>query len=348
MNENMIGQTEDKMGEIPDEMKKRKIIRIIIIIAIVLIVAAIVVTLVLVLRKDDEKSDNEKSDNEIKILMDNSKFKKPKNTNRKYELIELEKSKYKFILIQDPNTLIGGIEVRTSLGFNTEYADGLAHYAEHIFFGGADNITELEFLNLVMQFGEFINAYTWEDETVFQFFGSNYTYETLLDYFSRLIRNEKYNKTYLQTEIDVITSEHDSYNITFVDFFDIYRKYSNPKHPFSRTKTGNVGNKKSLLDTHGVDKLEEMLKNYYKILFKPENCIFLLYSSKSFEEMRLLAQKNFDFILPEPAQEYLDKIKANQKALDEQPLFEQNTLGKIALYNTRRETPFLYLKNQEY
>ena len=97
-----------------------------------------------------------------------------------------------------------------------------------------------------------------------------------------------------------------------------------------------------MLEPYGVEKLEEMLKNYYKILFKPENCVFLLYSSKPLDEMRLLAQKYFDFILAEPSQEYSELMKENIKALEE-PLFEENSLGNIALYNSRRDTPKLII-----
>ena len=257
-------------GDLP-ELKKKKLTRIILFIIILLVIAAIIIILVLSLRKNNNNEEKEKD--RTKILIDDSKFKKPKNTIKKYQLIELEKSKYKFILIEDPKILIGGIQVKSNLGFNTEYADGFAHYAEHIFFGGSEKVTGLEFFNLVEQFGEFINAYTSEDETVFQIFGSNFTYDKLLEYFSSIMQNEKYNKTYLQTEIDVVTSEYDSYNYS-INFYDIYRKYSNPKHPFSKTKTKNTGNKESLLDKYGVEKLEEMLKNYYKILFKPENIYF--------------------------------------------------------------------------
>ena len=319
-------------GDLP-ELKKKKLTRKILFIIILLVIAAIIIILVLSLRKNNNNKEKEKD--RTKILIDDSKFKKPKNTIKKYQLIELEKSKYKFILIEDPKTLIGGIEVKTNLGYNTEYADGFAHYAEHIFFGGSEKVTELEFFNLIRQFGEILNANTREDETVFQIFGSNFTYDKLLEYFSSIMQNEKYNKTYLQTEIDVVTSEYDSNNISF-NYYEIYRKYSNPNHPFSKTKTGNCGNKESL-SKYGVEKLEEMLKNYYKILFKPENCILLLYSSKSLDEMRLLAQKYFDFKLPEPNQEYIDLIKKNQESLNE-PLFLENSLGKIALYNSRRDT----------
>ena len=69
-----------------------------------------------------------------------------------------------------------------------------------------------------------------------------------------------------------------------------------------------------------------MLRNYYRILFKPENCVFVLHSSKSLKEMRLYAQKYFDFKLEEPTQEYKNLYKDKEKALDN-PIFLENSLG---------------------
>ena len=350
MDEVLVNDVGETVPEFSDELKKKRIKRIIIFSVALIIIAAIVVTIILLVNKDDDK-DKEKEEeviDETKIIMGNDKFNKPKNTKKEYQLIELKKSGYKFILIHDPYTVNGGLEIKTNLGFNTEFADGFAHYAEHIFFGGTENVTELDIFQLVSQFDEFINAYTWEDETVFQYFGSDLTYNTLLEYISNFIQNPKLDRTYLKTEIDVVTSEYDSYNTTMNNLLDIYREYSNPDHPFRDTITGKTGNKKTL-DIYEADKLAEMLLNYFRILFKPENSVFLLYSSKSLKEMRLLAQKYFDFILPEPTEEYANLYNKKKLAQDN-PLYLEGTLGKIASFNNLRETPllvFLYKFSQK-
>ena len=296
-----------------------------------IIIVVIVVIIILWVKKDVESKEK------TTIIMENEKFNKPKNTKKQYQLIKLKKSGYKFILIHDPYTVNGGLEIKTNLGFNTEFVDGFAHYAEHIFFGGTENVTELDIFQLINQFNEFINAYTWEDETVFQYFGSNLTYDTLLEYISDSIQNPKLNRTFLKTEIDVVTSEYDLDNTTFNNYYDIYREYSNPDHPFHDTITGKRGNKKTL-GIYEADKLEEMLLNYYRILFKPENSVFLLYSSKPLEDMKLLAQKYFDFVLPEPKEEYTNLYNKKKLAQDN-PLFLEGTLGKISSFNNLRENP---------
>lgn len=45
------------------------------------------------------------------------------------------------------------------------------HIMQNIsFLGGTEKVTELEIFNLCGQFNEFLNAYTWFEETVFQYF----------------------------------------------------------------------------------------------------------------------------------------------------------------------------------
>ena len=159
---------------------------------ILIIIAGGVVALVLLLKKD--KGDNEDIESDrTKVLVTDNQFIKPKNTIRKYELIELEKSKYKFILIEDPKSFNGGVEIRANLGFDTEFEDGFAHFAEHIFFGGNEKVTEFDLFNLVIPFDEIIDAYTAEEETVFLGFGSIYTFSTLLESISSVIQNQKLN-----------------------------------------------------------------------------------------------------------------------------------------------------------
>ena len=344
MDEEMIGKSGSSK-----EIKKKRIIRIIILSAIVLVISAIIVTVVLLTKKSDEnEGDNTDNTNNtpsqeetITILYDNTQIKKPNHTNKEYQIIQLDKSKYKFMLIKDPKSLNGALEIRTNLGFDTEVIDGFAHYAEHTFFGGTERVTELDLFSIIGQFNEWLNAYTWHEETVFQLFGSNYTYDTLLEYFSDCIQNPKLDKTYLVTEINAVNSEYDNNNITFYTYQDIYREYSNPEHPFRDTITSHVGSNFTL-GNHTADELKYNLENYFKFLFNPENSVYLLYSSLSFEEMSNKAKKFFNFKLGEPTQEFKDRINKKINALDK-PLFLEGTLGNIAIFNHMRQTPVLII-----
>ena len=323
-----------------EELKKKKITRIIVFASIIVVVIVIIVVIVVVTTKDsnDSSENDQPNDKEetYTVLFDSSKIPKPNHTKKEYQIIQLDKSKNIFMLIKDPKSLNGAIEIRTNLGFHTEVIDGFAHYSEHIFFGGSERVTELDLLNLVMEFNEWLNAYTWHEETVFQLFGSNYTYDTLLDYMSECIKNPFLNLTYLNTEIDVVTSEYDNNNITGNTYQDIYRANSNPKHPFGDTITAHIG-AKFTLGNHTAEDLKYNLQNYFRVLFNPENSVYLLYSSLSFEEMANKAKKYFNYILEKPTKEFNDTINKKINALDE-PLFLEGDLGKIAIFNHSRKT----------
>ena len=147
-------------------------------------------------------------------------------------------------------------------GFDTEILDGLAHYAEHVFFEGTKASDELEIFNLIGQFDEFINAYTSDEETVFQYFGSNYTFDTLLSYISDFIRKPLLNETQFITEINAVNSEYDTYNYTLKVALDILRDNANPNHAFSQTITGHIGNNATLRN-YTASELKDFLKNYF-------------------------------------------------------------------------------------
>ena len=188
--EGLIGPIGDEFDE--TEVKKRKIRRIIIIIAVLLVIAAIAVTLVFLL-KDSGKDKDE--DSKYDILMKESDFIMPQSTTKRVQLIQLKESKYKFILVHDPKTVNAGIELRTNFGFNKEVLDGLSHYSEFIWFEGTKLSDEFEIFHLISQFDEFINAYTSDEETVFQLLGSNLTFNEILNYASNFIQKPMLNET---------------------------------------------------------------------------------------------------------------------------------------------------------
>ena len=79
-----------------DEIKCRRIKRIILLIAIILVIAVIVVTLALVLKGSDKKEEDKPIQDLIPdILMKDSDFIKPISTTKEIQLIQLKESKYK-------------------------------------------------------------------------------------------------------------------------------------------------------------------------------------------------------------------------------------------------------------
>ena len=339
--EALVGSVGDEFDE--SEAKSRRTKRIILIAIILIVVIAIVVTLILLLRDSDkDKDDSDPGKNEElrpKIIMTDSDFIKPQSSTKKFQLVELKESKYKFILVQDPKTVNAGIEFRTHFGFNTEVVDGLAHYAEHVWFEGTKRTDELEIFNLVGQFDEFLNAYTWEEETVFQILGSNLTFNDTLNIVSNFIQKPMLNETQFTIEVNAVNSEYDTYNYSLEIGINILRDNANPAHGFTQTITGHTGNNITLRNKTRSE-MKEILRNYFLTIFKPENCVFLIISSSTFEDMAARAQKYFNFKLEETTKEFQDLINPKIKALDN-PIFLEGQLGKIAIYNCLRETPLL-------
>jgi len=186
MEEELQNKDEVFIGEIGDsaepelqkEAKKKKVKRIILfsVILLVTISIAIIISIFQKISDDKNKSQGKDISNEnFNILYSDSQISKPLHTNKKYEVIKLNNNDYIFILVHDPKTLTGGLEIRTKFGFHTDLIDGFSHYAEHIFFGGTEKISELDIFSICGQFNEILNAYTWNEETVFQYFTSNYT-----------------------------------------------------------------------------------------------------------------------------------------------------------------------------
>ena len=107
-----------------NEIKKRKIKRIILIVGVLLVIAAIAVTLYFVLKDSDKnKEDSDSGDNKdpkYDIIMKESDFITSQSTTKKIQLIKLKESNYTFILVHDPKTINAGIEFRTNFGFSTE------------------------------------------------------------------------------------------------------------------------------------------------------------------------------------------------------------------------------------
>ena len=329
--------------EFTNSGKEKKIKRLIIFAVIILVIVAIVIIIIYVTQSDDDK-DNENEgedvdDKKFKVLLNDSQFAKPKNFIKQYEFIQLKDSKYKFFLIHDPKTVTEGIIIRTNFGYSTDIIDGFAHYAEHVFFEGTEEINEFNISSLTSQYNEFSDAYTSIEETVFMFFGANNIFETILDYISKFIQKPVLNSTKFRTEINAVTSEYDSRNNSGNNYFDILLEYVNQEHGIADTISGHTGNNKTL-GNYTNEKLSYYLKNYFLTIFKPENCVFLLYSSKSLNKMRDYALKYYDFKLEEPKNEFKEEFNKKNKTLD-YPLFKEGQLGKIAIFNSLREIPLL-------
>ena len=106
-----------------------------------------------------------------------------------------------FILINNPNTLESGIEIKSKLGFQTDIIDGFSHFAEHIFFGGSKKNKGNKLKSLILSYNNIINANTEENFTLFEIFGPNFILNNLTYLISDFIQNPELNEKYIKSEI---------------------------------------------------------------------------------------------------------------------------------------------------
>ena len=316
------------LNEEKNMQKKRRIILLTLIIITLIIIIFII--------RENIPENNIKKNKNFKIIFPNEKIKKPLKTNKKYEIIKL-KNNYTFILINNPNSLESGIEIKSKLGFQTDIIDGFSHFAEHIFFGGSKKNKGNKLKSLILSYNNIINANTEENFTLFEIFGPNFILNNLTYLISDFIQNPELNEKYIKSEIISIDSEFQFNNFSDNVLYDILINNCNYKHPFSQSETCHFGNRKSL-NKISVKKLIKYLNDYFKILFNPENCIFSLYGSQSIEELKLLVLKYFNFNLEKPSLDFLNQINDKISLIKSEKIFNKDDLGKIAFVNTERES----------
>ena len=321
-----------------DNKKKKK--KIILITIIILIIIFISILLYKFYPKKNKKIINENNHiNNFKIEFINEMIKKPTKTNNKYEIIKL--NNYSIILINNPNTTQFGFIIYSKIGFHTEIIDGFAHFSEHIFFGGSKENNEKNLTELISKYNGYMNAYTDEQDTCFQFNGPNFNLEKIIIVLSDFIKNPKFNEDFIKNEIISVDSEYKMSNNTESVISDILKENSNKKHPFSNTQTGHCGNKE-ILSKINIKTIISYLRDYFKILFNNENCIFSIYGSQSIDQLKSYALKYLNFSLGNPSLEFLNHFNYKYNIIKNENIFNEDNLGKIAFVNTNREKGIVY------
>ena len=268
-----------------------------------------------------------------KIIYSNSQINKPINDYRQYEIIQLKESKYNIILISDSKSIDGGISIKSKYGKLTSIFDGFNDFASNIFYY-SNNFIEIK--NLLSQFN--MTKYTYTDYTSTNFIFSNpyFSYVDLIQIISNDIYNYNINNNNIEKEIKLSDSKYYLFNYTDYIFLDILISNGNAEHPFTKTNTLYYGNSK--IFNENKDKIIKYLKDYYKLIFNPENCIITLYGGYSIENLRYLAYQYFNKKIEEPSEEFKTLFN-NEKNNLNKPLF--NNLGKIAYFNRERESSLI-------
>ncbi|XP_071653513.1 insulin-degrading enzyme-like isoform X2 [Temnothorax longispinosus] len=166
------------------------------------------------------------------------------------------KNKMKILLISDPLTHIGCATMNVNIGYNNDPEDlpGLAHLCQHLLGTESQQHDYLEYLN---QYGGSRLARTRINYTDYSF---NIIPEKLggaLDLFAQFFIAPLFDKTLIETEINIIDLEYkeklinDRWRMTLLEKLSV-----RPDYPFG------IGNKKTLDNINVKDRLEDFYKKY--------------------------------------------------------------------------------------
>jgi insulysin len=171
--------------------------------------------------------------------------------------------------------------------YDTDDAQGLAHYLEHMLFLGTEKFPEADsYKKYLGEHSGASNAFTAEDLTNYFFQVSHDAFAGALDRFSRFFAAPLFDKQYAEREINAVSSEHDKNKLD-----DGWRAgrvrnlVSEPGHPIRRFGTGT---KETLA---GVTR--EKLLEFYNKYYSAGNMKLVLLSNRTLKEQEALAVRYF-------------------------------------------------------
>ena len=265
-------------------------------------------------------------------------------TNKPYdfytdiELMKLTKNNFTFMLISRNNKEIeSGVEIKFKFGFENDLFDGMSYLTEKSFLNGNKNYNFSYLYNLVKPFNGYINSYTDDRTMTFQIFGPYFQLENILEYICDIIKNPFIDETFIKNEINNIHYEFLSNNYSENIMMNILRDNSNQNHLFSKVKTFGFGNKTSLSEKK-VNEIINIIKDYYKLLFSPDNFIIAIYSPEPINKLRCIVKKYFSFNLESPSNDFILEFKKKNESFIKEEIFKEENLGKIAEINTNENS----------
>ncbi len=116
------------------------------------------------------------------------------------------------------------ILVRTGSRYEEKRTNGIAHFAEHMFFKGTKKRpTTLDISSLIDGIGGEFNAFTSKEYTGYYIKARAKKFDLLLDVLSDMLRNSKFEKAEIERERGVINEELRMYLDTPVRYIgDVY------------------------------------------------------------------------------------------------------------------------------
>lgn len=186
------------------------------------------------------------------------------------------------------DTMLAAINVALNIGsiYEEEKERGICHFIEHMMFKGTKNRSNEELNTELESLGGDYNAYTDYTSTVYSVNCLGDEIEKASELLGDMVVNPAFDDQEMKKEKGVILAE--------------IRSSKDDVEELSLNRVNEFGFEKSPLrnDIAGTEKSVSALKckdlkEFYKKYYTPDNCIIVMVSSFSHEEMKRMIVKNF-------------------------------------------------------
>ena len=311
---------------------RKHLITILALFGIILVAIAIILIILTAIKKKD-KNENDKI---LKILTYDKNFIKPDiKFNAEFQLVKI-KNGMTGLLVHDPYSQIFQFLFQVENGYLTDTVPGLAHFAEHMLFGGSEKYANYSIEREIGGLkGYDRSAFT---STTYQLYyniiNSNFKYEKAIDILVDALRYPLYDKDVIKKEIQPVNSEF-YFGINNGIGYEILRQLSRKTSPFNGMGTGN----NDTLRPNESEILSKKLKGYHMVVNRPEKIFFILYSNETIQTLQKYAEKYLNYQMHKFSDDEIDiedkkQLEKNQENLKKIEIFDENLYQHGFYYNS--------------
>ncbi len=198
----------------------------------------------------------------------------------------------KIVLISDPEINMSSCSIGIGAGFLQDDFPGTAHFLEHLLFMGSEKYPEQnEYHSYIQINGGYDNAFTSDNITCY-FISLETTFLNKgIEMLSWFFRAPLLNPEHINSEMDIIDSEHQK-NILMDNWImdDIFKNFIVPNSKYSKFGTGNLKSLKGIT--------QHKIKEFYDMYYTTDNMFVCIVDSKDLKTMTNEYLKHFT-ALPE-------------------------------------------------
>ena len=310
------------------------------IIILLLIFILVIVTIILIfLLKKDKK-------NAFVVLFNDKDFIKPKiKLNAEFKLIKMNNG-MNGLLINDPFAEFGHFNIFVPNGSYTETVPGLAHFSEHMIFGGSKRNNDIYTLLSSGFYNYKSNAYTkGELQDYYISVPYNFRFEKLIDILIDSFKYPLIDENIIKKEIQAVNSEfYFRSNNYWIRLKALLQELANPETSFYGMSSGN----NETLRPNESQILAKKLKGYHMEVKNPKNIFFTLYSNLTMKKMEEIAGKYLNYEMhkfndDEIDKEDIKKSKENFEKFQKLDIFDENLYKNGFFFNSNLPTNYLFL-----